>query len=396
MLLPYRVKNPPKRFPYVTLGIIAVNLVVFAMTSQFFLVVREDVVVRHAFHLWAAPFLNFVSSSFLHADLLHLLGNMWFLWIFGPAVEDRLGVTKFAAVYVVTGLVGDLSQTLLDVAFLGQNQPIIGASACIMGIAGAYWFAFPWSKVCVFYWIWWFWHGTFEVPAHWVITVYILLDLWTGLLGGVEHVSGGVASFAHVGGGIAGVLLCLIMRVKRDTEELSEARAVHAESGALEHMPFDALSSMLEAEPDNTDVIRAIIGPAIRKGQRHIAADAIARLGPSLIMRDPYLVYCYLVDLAGAPAAYQSVHLLRLAGQFERLGEYDRAINVYKLIADSRPDDMESESALYRMAYCYWAGYRHRESVGECLAELEKRFPHGDMMPFAVSLWKQIQGRGQP
>lgn len=398
MLLPYRVKNPPKRFPYVTLGIISANVIVFAMTSRYFLVIREEVVVRYAFHLWVAPFVNFISSSFLHADLLHLLGNMWFLWVFGPAVEDRLGLAKFVAVYAATGLVGDLSQTLLDVAFNGQNQPIIGASACIMGIAGAYWFAFPWSKVCVFYWIWWFWHGVFEVSAHWVITAYILLDLWSGLLGGVEHVSGGVASFAHVGGGIAGVLLCALMRVRCDTEEVSEARAVHADMRDLENMPFDALQSMLEAEPDNTDVLRAAIVVAMRQGKQQVVADAIARLGSSLVLKDRYLVYSYLMDLRGDPSIYQSVHLLRLAGQFEQSCEHDMAINVYKLIADTRPTEMEAENALYRMAYCYWAVYKHREYAGACLAQLQKRFPRGQMMPFAVSLWKQIEaaGSGQP
>jgi len=165
MLLPYRVKNPPARFPYVTVSLIAVNVIVFGLTSDYFLVVREGVVKSYAFQLWKTPFLNSFASAFLHGGIFHLLGNMWFLWIFGPAVEDRLGAGKFLGVYFATGLVGDLSQALLDVAFLGEPQPVIGASACIMGLAGAYWFAFPFSKVCVFYWIWLFWRGVFGVDC---------------------------------------------------------------------------------------------------------------------------------------------------------------------------------------------------------------------------------------
>jgi len=206
--------------------------------------------------------------------------------------------------------------------------------------------------------------------------------------------SGGVASFAHVGGGIAGVLLCVLLHVKRDTAEVSEARAVHAESKDLGNMPFYALESMLQAEPENTELIRAIIGPAARQGKQYVALEAIAKLGPSLIVKDPYLVYSYLIDMNGDNKIYQSVHLLRLAGQFEQAGEHDRAINVYKMIADTRPTDMEAENALYRMAYCYWTAYKHREFSGACLAQLQKRFPRGQMMPFAVSLWKQIAGSG--
>jgi len=392
LLLPYRVKNPPARFPYATISTIAANFIIYLATTEYYLFIRDEVVRAYAFQLWKAPFANFFISSFLHGDVFHILGNMLFLWIFGPAVEDRLGIPKFLAVYFATGLVGDLTQALLDVTFLGENQPVIGASACIMGIAGAYWFAFPFSKVCVFYWIWWFWRGVFEVAAHWVITIYILLDLWSGLSRGMEHMSGGVASFAHVGGGFAGAVLCALMRVKRDTAELSEARAVHADAKQLEYMPFYALESMLEAEPDNMEVLRAMIPSAIREGKRAVVAAAIAKLGPELVVRDPWVVYGYLTMLNGDPGIYQSVHLLRLARQLESLDEHDKAIKVYKLIAETRPTEMEAENALFRMAYCYWNVYRHKDYAEASLAELRKRFPRGEMMPFAQALWKQIQG----
>jgi membrane associated rhomboid family serine protease len=336
------------------------------------------------------------TSAFLHADILHLLGNMWFLWIFGPAVEDRLGILLFLLVYFATGIAGDCTQALLDVAFNGTNLPIIGASACIMGVAGAYWFAFPWSTVCVFYLIIFFirfWYGVWEIAALWVIGAYLALDLWDGLVSGATHAGGGVASFAHVGAGVAGVLMALLLHVKRDTESLSEAKAVHADTKDLDNMPFYALERMLEAEPDNIDVLRAIVGPAIRQGQQHVVADAVKRMGPSLITKDPYIVYSYLMDIHGDPAAYQSVHLLRLAGQFERLGNHDKAINVYKMIVETRQAEMEAENALYRMAYCYWTAYQHKDSVRTCLAELQRRFPRGEMMPFAASLWKQVQAQ---
>lgn len=396
MFFPYRVKNPPKRFPYVTLSLIAVNVIVYAMTTQYFLSIREEVVKSYAFILWKTPAFTFLTASFLHADIFHILGNMWFLWIFGPAVEDRLGIPKFLAVYFVTGLAGFLTQALLDVALSGLNQPIIGASACVMGIAGAYLWAFPWSTVCVFYFIWILYYvryGVFDLAALWVVTGYLLLDLWSGLRDSALGGGGGVASFSHVGAGVAGLLMALLMRVRRDTESVSDAKAVQADAKDLDNMPFYALESMLEAEPDNLDVLRAIIVPAIHQGKQPVVAEAIAKLGPGLIMKDPYLAHSYLIDLHGDHRVYQSVHMLRLAGQLERLGQHDRAINVYKVIADTRPTDTEAENALYRMAYCYWTAYQHKKFACECLAELQRRFPQGQMMPFAVSLWKQIQSQ---
>ncbi len=395
MFFPYRVKNPPKRFPVVTLSLIALNVIIYALTTEYFLWIREEIVKGYAFQLWKTPIYTVLTSAFLHADIFHLLGNMWFLWIFGPAVEDRLGIPKFLLVYFATGVMGDMTQALLDVAFLGANQPVIGASACIFGVAGAYLYAFPWSTVCVFYFIWLIriWTGVWEVAALWVIGAYLALDLWDGLMSGASHASGGVASFAHVGAGVGGLLIAWLLHVKRDTESLSEAKAVQADTKDLDNMPFYALERMLEAEPDNVDVLRAIIGPAIRQGQQHVAVDAIARMGPSLILKDPYVVYSYLMDLHGDSSIYQPVHLLRLAGQFERLGNHDKAINVYKSIAETRPTDMEAENALYRMAYCYWTAYKHKDSARACLAELQKRFPRGQMMPFAASLWKQIQAQ---
>lgn len=396
MFFPYRVKNPPKRFPVVTLSLIALNVIVYSFTTEHYLWIREDVVNAYAFQLWKSPFINTFTSAFLHMDILHLLGNMWFLWVFGPAVEDRLGIPKFLLVYFATGVMGDVTQALLDVAFLGANQPVIGASACIFGVAGAYLYAFPWSTVCVFYFIWFIvrvWTGVWEVAALWVIGAYMALDLWDGLVSGATHASGGVASFAHVGAGVGGLLISLLLRVKRDTEALSEARAVHADTKDLDNMPFYALERMLEAEPDNLDVLRAIVGPAIRQRQSQVVVDAIARMSWPLIEKDPYVVYSYLMDLRGDPGIYQSVHLLRLAGQFERLGNHDKAINVYKMIVDTRPMEREAENALYRMAYCYWTAYQHKDSARACLAELQKRFPLGEMIPYGRALWKQIQSR---
>lgn len=99
MLIPYRVKNPTKHFPFATLGLITANIIVYILTTDSFLAIREDVVERYAYAFGVSPFINFITAAFLHTDPFHLLGNMLFLRVFGPPVEDRLRIPRYLAVY---------------------------------------------------------------------------------------------------------------------------------------------------------------------------------------------------------------------------------------------------------------------------------------------------------
>ena len=149
MLLPYRAKNPPERRPYVTLGLIAANVLVYIPTSVYLLFIRESAVEMFAVtHNNMNP-LRMLTASFLHHDPLHLLGNMLFLWIFGAALEGRLGHIKFLLLYLAAACGAWL---LHDITFgaLHPNRAGLGASGAIMGLAGAYLFVFPFASiVCV-------------------------------------------------------------------------------------------------------------------------------------------------------------------------------------------------------------------------------------------------------
>lgn len=391
LLLPYRVKNPTKHFPIATLSIIAINVVIFGLTCGDGLQIRESVLKSYAFALGTSPVLNFFTAAFLHADPIHLIGNMLFFWVFGPPVEDRLGVPRFLALYLVAGLCGDVLQAVLDLAMAGHAAPTIGASGCIMGVLGAYWYLFSWSTVCVFYWLGWFWHGVWEVQALWIIGLYLLLDLGEGLLFGAMSISSGVANFAHVGGGVGGALLCLAMRAKRDTEAVSDAKAMHADMKDLSLVPLHALRTMLEEDPQNGEILRAMIAPAMRQHNDGAIDAAFAGAGTSLIDADPALVAYYLIDLHGAGSIYQPVHLLRLAGLLERSGDTQKALGAYKIIADRFSNATETETALYRMAQCSWNAHKDSQTARSCLAEMAKRFPKGEMTPYGRALWQQIE-----
>lgn len=395
MLLPYRVKNPVRQFPVVTVILIAINLIVYAFTTEILLVIREDVVERYAFAFGSSPIINVITAMFLHGDIFHLLGNMLFLWVFGPPVEDRLGKPTYIILYFTTGFAGDLLQAGLDLAVAGGAQTGIGASGCIMGVIGAYWYLFSWSKVCVFYWISWFWHGVREIAAIWIIGLYFLMDLAEGALYGAAGVSGGVANFAHIGGSVAGALMCMAMRVNRDSEEISEAKAIQAETKDLSMLPLHAIQSMVEAEPGNPELIRGLIVPALNLGQQAAIDRAMAQAGPALIDKDPSLVAHYLLDLRGQHTIYQPIHLLHLAGQMARGVDTAKAVKIHNLIVNAHSTQPETETALYRMAQCYWGLYKDGNSARKCIAEMEKRFPGGPMSQFGRTLLKQM-GPQQP
>ncbi|MCL5102857.1 MAG: rhomboid family intramembrane serine protease [Armatimonadetes bacterium] len=392
MLLPYRAKNTTKHFPYTTLSLIVINVLVYACTSDSLLSIRESVVNNFAFLLSKSPFLNFFSAIFLHGDPMHLIGNMLFLWVFGPPVEDRLGIPRYLSLYLLTGFAGDILQLVLDSAFALRLLPGIGASGCIMGVVGAYWYLFSWSKVLVayFYWIFYPHWGVWEVEAIWIVGLYLLMDLAEGLFFGSLGTNGGVANFAHVGGGLAGVLLCMAMRAKRDTEALSEAKAIQSDMKELSMMPLHALETMAEEDPCNPEIIRAMITPAINLSRQNVVHEAFARAGAELIDKDPGLVAHFLVNMAGSVAIYQPVHLLRLCGQLERMGYTDKALSIYLTVVNGNPSAPEAETALYRMALCCWNEHHDRVKAEKCLNEMVRRFPNGPMIQFARTLQRQM------
>jgi len=393
MLLPYRVKNPPERFPVVTLSLIVANVIVYVFRTDSLLVIRNSVAASYGCALGRTPIYTFLTADFLHLNPLHLLGNMFFLWLFGPAVEGRLRPARFLIVYFAAGFCGTLLQGSAEMITLRQPMPGIGASGCIMGVLGAYLYLFSWSPVCVFYCVWWFWicYGVKEVAAIWVILLFLAMDLAQGLLYGSIGVSGGVANFAHVGGGAAGALLCLALRARRDDTFVSEAKAVQADLGDLSLMPIHALDTMLENDPTNPELIRALMKGSMSPDRQATIDKAMARAGPALIDADPGIVAYYLTAIRGNHNLYQPVHILHLAGLVERAQESSQALELYNSLVGNRPDSDEAEMALYRMANIYWDHLKDARNAQACLDEMLRRFPQGSLRPYAQTLRQSIR-----
>jgi membrane associated rhomboid family serine protease len=145
---------------------------------------------------------------FMHAGLVHIGGNMLYLWIFGDNVEDRFGHVRFLAFYLACGIAATFSQLAFS---MGSNIPNLGASGAIAGVLGAYILLFPQRKVRVM-----IGNGITEMPSLVVIGLWFVLQLFSGVgsLGATAD-TGGVAFMAHIGGFVAGFVLAFFLRGNR-------------------------------------------------------------------------------------------------------------------------------------------------------------------------------------
>jgi membrane associated rhomboid family serine protease len=154
------------------------------------------------------PVSTIFTSMFLHGGLLHLGGNMLYLWIFGNNVEDTLGHGRFVVLYAASGIAAALAQTLVNPA---SGIPMVGASGAVSGVLGAYLLLFPYATVLTLVTFGFFWRFI-HLPAVIVLGLWIVFQFLSGYvsLGGAAE--GGVAFFAHIGGFFAGMALLFVLR----------------------------------------------------------------------------------------------------------------------------------------------------------------------------------------
>jgi membrane associated rhomboid family serine protease len=152
------------------------------------------------------------THMFLHGGFLHILGNMWFLWIFGDNVEDRLGHLSYLAFYLLCGLGAGLLQLLVS---LNSGIPMLGASGAISGVLGAYIVMFPRAKVLTLVPLLFFFF-TVDLPAVVILGYWFVIQFLSGLESlGMRAGGGGTAWWAHIGGFVMGVVLVMVWPQRR-------------------------------------------------------------------------------------------------------------------------------------------------------------------------------------
>jgi membrane associated rhomboid family serine protease len=159
----------------------------------------------------AAAALTLFSSMFLHGGWLHLIGNMWYLWIFGDNVEDRLGHGRYVLFYLSSGLVSALTQYL---AAPNSTVPTVGASGAIAAVLGAYAVTFPRARVMTIIPLFLFW-PIVALPALVVLGLWFVFQFFSGALSLAWSAQGGVAWWAHIGGFLYGMLAMKLVAPRR-------------------------------------------------------------------------------------------------------------------------------------------------------------------------------------
>ncbi len=209
--MPLGDENPITTTPFVNWALIGANVVVFVLTFA----ALDAVVASWGFKPSEFSFLHIFTSMFLHGGIEHIVGNMWFLFIFGDNIEDRLGHLGYLLFYLAAGVVASLGHYLLN---LGSSVPAVGASGAISGVLGAYFVFYPSAGVYV--------TGSAgqrgKLPAWMMIGAWFLLQFFSGI-GALFSTEGtGIAFWAHIGGFVFGALFALVIKpFIRETKKIS-------------------------------------------------------------------------------------------------------------------------------------------------------------------------------
>jgi len=229
-MLPIGDRNPTRTVPFVNYGILTLNVLAF---------VAQYVLAQAGGEAWLTPgyglvatrvvgdplgeAFTIVTSLFMHGGLLHLAGNMLFLYIFGDNVEDALGHARYGAFYLLSGVGAALAQVATDAA---STIPMVGASGAIAGVLGAYLVLYPSAPITVLippplgFFI-----GFFMVLPAWAVTgLWFAYNVLSGIGSLAATSAGGVAFFAHIGGFLTGLLLIRPLRAGRVLPELDRFR----------------------------------------------------------------------------------------------------------------------------------------------------------------------------
>jgi membrane associated rhomboid family serine protease len=217
-MIPLRDTVPSSRFPIVTVSLIGVNVLVFLAEIN-----MDAVALERFFQAWGIVPLRFtharlqsggnyftlLSSMFLHGGWMHIIGNMWSLWIFGDNIEDRMGRGGFLLFYLLSGLAAGAMHVATNPA---STVPTVGASGAIAGVMGAYLLLFPHASVVTMVPIFFFLQVV-EIPAVFFLGFWFLSQLFSGTLSlAAGAQAAGVAWWAHIGGFVVGFLWAVPLR----------------------------------------------------------------------------------------------------------------------------------------------------------------------------------------
>lgn len=210
-MIPLKDDNPTRTYPYVTVTLIVINILVFfyeLSLGPYFQPFLDMYGAKPLFVFnmkappgYPSPYVTIFTSMFLHGGFFHVAGNMLYLWIFGNNIEDSMGHFRFIIFYLISGIVAVYTFSIVNPHSV---VPMVGASGAVSGVLGAYLILFPRAKVLTLV-PFGFYMQIVKVPAIFVLGFWIVVQIINGMVS--RGVGGGVAWFAHIGGFLAGLIL---------------------------------------------------------------------------------------------------------------------------------------------------------------------------------------------
>jgi len=398
-LLPYGNDRRTRRFPAVTYGLIAANVLMFLV-----LLPLDRAAVINAFGLVPAhPALrNMLASMFVHANIYHLAWNMLFLWLFGPNVEDAIGRLEYAIFYVGSGLAASLLHLVMVYGYpAAANVPVVGASGAIAGTLGIFAMRYYKTRIKVFWCVgiliyplrW----GTFTVPAVLGLGVWFAGQLAGGIRSVAHPSAGGTAYWAHIGGMVFGMALASAMRML--SEGSKEYLMADAKTSLERGTTWDAaerLQSLLDRDPSNPDAHAELAKTFSMQNNRDRAMPHYQRCIELCLARgDREKAAAHYADMTRyfRDAELDVRSEFHLARYFTEIACYDPAMKLFQGVFFGHPGTPEAEVSLMkagdllldcldepqRAAWCYerflceYPNSSYRAMVEKSLVEARKK-----------------------
>jgi membrane associated rhomboid family serine protease len=325
MLIPIKTKHRPEATPWATYTLMALNVAAFLLTSNGF-VVYEHMVQAYALKSNHFHPLNLLTSMFMHGDVFHLLGNMLFLWVFGPAVEGRLRTFGFSTMYAASGIAGSLLHHWV-VGLQEPNIPSLGASGAIMGVLASALFMFPHGRVVMF--IWFFRPILFEWPV-WTVALYYLGG---DVVAGFFASGTGIAHFAHIGGAMGGFGVTWFYGPQRDNKAVAQAQAMAVDTRGIEDLGSEELKALSKAKPDDPSLALQLVTHKLKSEAKLSEAEVreFVRLVPKMLDECDCVVVAETVrHLAiSHPSLVPSSHMVEVGLRVERVADPGLATSLY-------------------------------------------------------------------
>lgn len=350
----------------------------------------SSITEKYAFVPATHSYISYLTANFLHGGILHLIGNMWFLWLAGFVLEDLWGRWLYTAFYLIAGAA---AQQFFYWTDPGSITPALGASGAVAALMGAFLVRLPKMRIEMA-WLFWFRLYRFRAPAYALLPLWLLGEVFYGSLG-----SSSVAHWAHVGGFLFGVLAAVAIqhsgleqKANKQIEEKlgwSNDQELEVASGNMEHGQLDDaifnLKAYLEKKPNSLDAWTMLRTIYHRQNNTQAYLDATVKTC-AFHLRDHQIeaaFQCYAEFMDNGGGKMPAMTWLELCKGAEELQEFERALQEYQDLAKAYPAERQSLTAQLSAArLCLKKLNRPKEALAIYQAAAASPIPHLD--------WEQI------